>query len=300
MEQFYPHKKNYEIKVGIIAVIALLSVALGYSWLKDYFSYKQYSQLKISFSDANDLQPGDAVTIRGVEKGRVKSLEVEEDHVLVVALVKLKQPLREGTHYTVREGDLMGKRQLEIMPGTGMKLINLAQIQAGDDSSGLMDLVSNLNETIVIMDDLVSRFSKQNGLFSNIESTVSSSEKVVANANDVILKNSENVTIVMQNLLKTSRELSTLIDQNKTSINKSLSLAPEVLDKMNKNLSSLEKITTNFAQISDRLNTGDGSVQRLMNDKEFYKALLKTTQQVDSLLQDVKAHPSRYFKVKVF
>jgi phospholipid/cholesterol/gamma-HCH transport system substrate-binding protein len=300
MEQFYPHKRNYEAKVGIIAVIALLSLVLGYSWLKDYFALKDYSQIKISFSNANDLKPGDVVTVRGVEKGHVKSLEVGTDRVVVVALVKLNEPLKEGSHYSVREGDLMGKRQLEIMPGTGQDPIDLAQIQIGDESSGLMDLISNLNTTINTIDNLVSRFTKDKGLISNIESTVASSEKVVSNANEVILKNSENVTVVLQNLLKTSKELSNLLEHNKTSINKSLELAPEVLDKMNKNLSSLEKITENFVQISDKLNTGDGSVQHLMNDKEFYKTLLKTTQELDSLLIDVKANPTRYFKVKVF
>jgi phospholipid/cholesterol/gamma-HCH transport system substrate-binding protein len=300
MEQFYPHKRNYEVRVGIITVIALLSLVLGYSWLKDYFALKDYTQVKISFANANDLKPGDAVTVRGVEKGHVKSLDVEPGHVLVVALVKLTQPLREGTHYSVREGDLMGKRQLEIMPGSGQNLINLKDVQYGDESSGLMDLVTNLNTTIVTLDNLVSRFTQKDGLISNLESTVASSEEVVSNANQVILKNSESVTVVLHNLLKTSKELSNLLEQNKEAINKSFDLAPEVLGKMNKNLTSLEQITDNFVQISNKLNTGDGSVQRLMNDKEFYKTLLKTTQELDSLLIDVKAHPTRYFKVKVF
>jgi len=300
MEQFYPQKRNYEVRVGIIAFIALLSLVLGYSWLKDYFSLKSYTQLKISFANANDLKPGDVVTVRGVEKGHVKSLDVEADRVVVTVLVKLKQPLKVGTHYSVREGDLMGKRQLEILPGSGVNLIKLDEIQYGDESSGLMDLISNLNSTIITMDNLVARFTKDKGLIANLESTVANSEKVVDNANQVILKNSESVTVVMQNLLKTSRELSNLLETNKASINKSFALAPEVLEKLNRNLSTLEQVTTNIAQISEKLNTGDGSVQKLMNDKEFYRTLLKTTQELDSLLQDVKAHPTRYFKVKVF
>lgn len=300
MEQFYPHKRNYEVKVGIIVVIALLSLLLGYSWLKDYFSLKSYTQIKISFMNANDLKPGDVVTVRGVEKGHVKSLEVDNERVLVVALVKLKQPLREGTRYSVREGDLMGKRQLEILPGTGQNYLDLNLVQNGDESSGLMDLISNLNRTVISLDNLASRFTKENGLISNIESTVANSEKMAANANQVILKNSENVTIVLQNLLKTSRELSNLLEQNKSSINESLALAPEVLDKLNRNLSSFEQVTNNFVEISNKLNTGEGSMQKLMNDKEFYNSLLKTTQELDSLLQDVKANPKRYFKIKVF
>ncbi|HNX00424.1 MAG TPA: MlaD family protein [Candidatus Cloacimonadota bacterium] len=300
MEEYYLHKRNYEIKVGIIAVIALLSMLLGYSWLKDYFNMRSYTTLKISFSSVDDLKPGDAVLVRGVEQGRVKSLEVETDKVVVTVLVKLKNPLREGTRYAVREGDLMGKRQLEILPGSEDKLVDITKVQYGDSTSGLMDLISSLNYTMVEVNSLVDRFSKDNGLIANLEATVASSENVAANANQVILKNSESVTMVMQNLLKTSRELSSIIESNKGSINKSLALAPDVLEKLNKNLDSLEVITGNVIQFSNNLSKGDGSVQKLMNDKEFYQSLMKTSQELESLLKDIKANPKRYFKIKVF
>lgn len=300
MEQYYLHKRNYEIKVGIVAVIALLSLVLGYSWLKDYFELRNYTTIKISFISVDDLKPGDAVLLRGVEKGRVKSLEVEPGRVIVTALVKLQDPLHEGTTYAVREGDLMGKRQLEILPGDGSSILDITQVQNGDESSGLMDLISNLNTMLNTLDNLVTRFTKDNGLISNLENTVASSEKVAANANQIILKNSEGITVVMHNLMKTSQELSDILDENKSSINKSIALAPDVLDKLNKNLDSLEVITGNFVQISNKLNKGDGTVQKLMNDEELYKSLMKTTTELESLLKDIKAHPTRYFKIKVF
>ena len=195
---------------------------------------------------------------------------------------------------------MMGKRQLEILPGSEDKLVDITKVQYGDSTSGLMDLISSLNYTMVEVNSLVDRFSKDNGLIANLEATVASSENVAANANQVILKNSESVTMVMQNLLKTSRELSSIIESNKGSINKSLALAPDVLEKLNKNLDSLEVITGNVIQFSNNLSKGDGSVQKLMNDKEFYQSLMKTSQELESLLKDIKANPKRYFKIKVF
>ena len=47
----------------------------------------------------------------------------------------------------------------------------------------------------------------------------------------------------------------------------------------------------------EKINKGEGSVGMLVNDQKLYKNLTSASGSLDSLLQDMEAHPKRYFSV---
>jgi phospholipid/cholesterol/gamma-HCH transport system substrate-binding protein len=49
-----------------------------------------------------------------------------------------------------------------------------------------------------------------------------------------------------------------------------------------------------------KIETGDGTMGRLLNDPGVYNELRQSLARLDSLIADVKANPKRYINVKVF
>jgi phospholipid/cholesterol/gamma-HCH transport system substrate-binding protein len=49
-----------------------------------------------------------------------------------------------------------------------------------------------------------------------------------------------------------------------------------------------------------KLEQGDGTLGKLMNDKELYSNLTSASRELDLLLQDFRLNPKRYVNVSVF
>ena len=49
-----------------------------------------------------------------------------------------------------------------------------------------------------------------------------------------------------------------------------------------------------------KLEKGEGSVGQLLNNDSLYDNINKAAASLDRLLEDVKAHPSRYINITIF
>lgn len=71
-----------------------------------------------AFLDAGGLDAGDWVEVAGVKVGQVSGIEIEADHVIVAFDIDSDLPISESSAATVKIGDLLGSKFLEItVPG---------------------------------------------------------------------------------------------------------------------------------------------------------------------------------------
>ena len=52
--------------------------------------------------------------------------------------------------------------------------------------------------------------------------------------------------------------------------------------------------------IAAKVNNGEGTAGRLVNDKELYDRMNRMVEDVDALVKDLKEHPGKYIKFSVF
>ena len=62
----------------------------------------------------------------------------------------------------------------------------------------------------------------------------------------------------------------------------------------------VNKTLANVEQVTQKLNSNEGSLGLLMRDKSLYNNLNATAASADSLLTDLKAHPKRYVHFSIF
>ena len=130
---------------------------------------------------------------------------------------------------------------------------------------------------------------------------------------DPALRNTlHNVEGMTDNLNATSRELKTL----SASLNREM---PTMMNKANGVLDNTQQLTHNLSQIdvaamnakvnqtlanveqmTQKLNSNEGTLGLLMRDPTLYYNLAATTASADSLLTDLKAHPKRYVHFSIF
>jgi hypothetical protein len=76
------------------------------------------------------------------------------------------------------------------------------------------------------------------------------------------------------------------------------------LDRLNRGLASLEQTSATLDTVATKLNEGDGTAGRLLNDPSLYLRLDSAAARTNTLLRDFQRDPGRYLNdmtlVKVF
>ena len=65
-------------------------------------------------------------------------------------------------------------------------------------------------------------------------------------------------------------------------------------------ITQTNKTLVNLQSLLDKVNTGQGSLGLLVNDKQLYTNLTHATDNLDKLMIDLKANPKRYVNFSVF
>ena len=65
-------------------------------------------------------------------------------------------------------------------------------------------------------------------------------------------------------------------------------------------IASLQTAVGELTTTLKKLNSGNGTAAKLLNDADMYKELKNTITSLNTLVDDVRIHPKRYINVSVF
>ncbi len=298
--KFHQNKKNIEFRVGFFSIIAILILAISYSWFTGVMENRKYTTIKVHFKNAGNLEIGSDVTMNGVKKGRVKDLQVSSDGVVVHLLVELDFPMQESTEFYILESNLMGDVLVEIIPGKGEGTLNLAEIQTGEKSYGLTKLVAELSEVVNGLESMMNGIYDNDGFLQNLRAVVDTSLVIVSKISSSYNRNSAEIEKMIANSSAISENLARLISENEENITETITQTADVMKDIKTTLTEMEKASSNIQAITEKILQEDNSLNKLITEKELYENLLNATANLDSLLKDIKKNPKKYFKIKVF
>lgn len=150
---------------------------------------------------------------------------------------------------------------------------------------------------------------------SNLASMTGSMDQIMRKSQNNLSKTIDNMAIVTSSLAATNNDIESLI-KNLSDISQQLVDAnlgetfgktSETFDHTNALLEEL-KTTANNANTSlnsvndllAKMDNGNGSVSKLLNDPEIYNNLEATSRHLALLLQDLRLNPKRYVRLSVF
>ena len=300
MSDFYQDQRKIELRVGIIAVICIIILVIGYAWLRNALNLHAMTELKVRFTNAQGIEVGDKVAVNGMEAGRVNRITQLSDGVLLTSRLNLKYPIRQGARFIIQDSNLMGGKQLDIINSDDGKPIDSKQIQNGESSYGMTALLNTAAITMQQINTLLNELNKPGGLFTEVQSTFNETKNTFGKVNATLDASKENFNNALKDISSSARQLNELISQNKPNLDKSIAMAPNVLQKAQATLDSLQAASSALQNTITEISKGKGTLSSLIQDDKLYRNLLQSTARLDSLLIDIKHNPKRYFKIKVF
>ena len=285
-------KITTEAKVGIMITFSFTLFIVIVALLAQYNINRSGYHIRLYFTFLNDLKVGSSVKIGGgIDIGQVVEINQSQDKTEVKIWIDNNYRLSKSTSFAIYTTGLIGE-----------KYINVIVPAVPDDTGYLADGDIKYGIDPASFDRMMQTFQSflrdQDGGEILADIFVNSS-KFVENMNDIVEDNKYDVksSVVMakstiENLNVQTREL--MFNVNKLAKNMS-DISTDNKADIDSTLKNLSQTTASLNKLVYRLESGRGTVGRLMYDEDIYNNLRDASIYARDLFYDLKQDPSKLF-----
>ena len=300
-------KLTREVKTGILALGGIFLFIFGYNFLKNSSIFENARTFYVKYSSVDGLAPSAPVTINGLQVGTVRSIDFLDasGELLVTFAVDNDFQFAKSSVVEIYSSGFISGNNLGIIPDFS----NSDMAKSGDTLSGRIKpgMMDGLMKTLdPIQSGLVQTLTKVDTLLNNINAVMDEDTK------ENLRQSVANLNASMASFRNASRNIDQLLADNKAGLDSTFanldrttanfaqfsdSLAQVNIQAM---MADLEGMLAKFNAVADKIERGEGSVGKLLNDEELYNNLTGASAQLEALLEDMKLNPKRYVHFSLF
>jgi phospholipid/cholesterol/gamma-HCH transport system substrate-binding protein len=295
--------RTREIQVGVTVLVALGITLWGVTWLKQLSLARRVRVWHVTFPQTGGLSTSDEVQVNGLRKGNVQSVALVRDHVSVDLALASDIALTTDCRVAVRNVGMMGEKVIAVdlhasgapyaatdtIPGIYEK--GIPEVMAG--VGGTIDAISELATQLKALADALDKNGNLTQTLTNLHDT---SEELKA----AVVENRAQLRLTIANFNASSRTVKSLTTDREAELRKAL-------DSFERSAAGLERLTlrldslrATLQSVSGKVDRGDGSLGKLVNDPRLYDEARQTVTELKALIADIKTNPKKYVQVKVF
>jgi len=291
-------KTRDDILVGVVITVALALAAVGSLWLARGGLSKGYP-LYAQFKWGAGLKTGAPVWVSGAAIGYVSDVQFRPDGSLLTELrIQSDQPIPKNSPATVIPNGIFGDVAVNFTPVlTGGRYVAGDTVVTGPPAPGLTQLTAKADSISTSVNHITTALDKElvaGGGLADLRNTLAGTNKLVTELTGIAAEQSRQLTMTMTSL----RRATSAVDSAK--IDSTLSNLRSASANVNTLTRSLDSTTAALNQIVAKVDSGNGSAAKLINDPALYNDVHALLGRIDSLVADVKKNPKRYINVKVF
>lgn len=313
-------RKKREVKLGILITVALFIFVWGINYLRGTDIFTPQIRFHIVYEDVTGLMETNPVTINGVNVGQVHRIAFHPDgsgKVVVTATVdrQIDIPVNSMARLT---SEIVGTNKIVVALGDHQELISSGDTLTGIKEPGMTEqieaqigpvrdqavrLMGQADTLLVALNDILREENRERitaGMESfeitmkQMESTATQLDRTMSAELNRFSRIMEHAEAILHNL-----------DDNQEVINHILENISDVSDQFTSDefqqtISQANFAITELSIILEKINEGEGSAGMLIQDESLYHNLSNASDELEKLLEDIRKHPGRYFRISVF
>jgi phospholipid/cholesterol/gamma-HCH transport system substrate-binding protein len=292
-------KTRDEVLVGLVVTAAIVVTVLGSLWLARGGLSKGYP-LYAKFPWGAGLKQGQPVLLVGVNVGYVDQVDLHQDGTLVTTLrIQKSYQVPITSKATVVPNGIFGDMAIAVTPSRpDQRSFKPADtIPIGPSTPGIAELTSkadSITRSVNAMTSALEHEMVAGGGIRDLRNTIGATNRMVNEFAAVASEQSRQLTATMTSLRRATSAIDPAkVDSTITNFRSaSANLAAMSTD--------LKQTTSKLDAIIAKVDSGNGSAAKLLNDPGVYNDVRHLLQRMDSLVADIKKNPKRYINVKVF
>jgi len=260
-------KFSIEAKVGVFVIIGI--VILSYMSMKiGKIPFKRDAgyELQVRFVSASGLKEDVPVEIAGVEVGRIRHISLVDDKAQVTLWIRPDVKLTRDVTAAIRTKGILGDKYVELIPGTPSS----PEMKAGDrivqtqPTTDMDTLVTILGETAKDIQRITSTLTRVIGTSegeTNFRLILDNMKDLSIALNETIQSNRHDITRLVANLSDFSEKLKEIGDTDSDDVH-------VIVQNVREASEHLQTLTAGLNQISNRINSGRGTIGKLIQNEE--------------------------------
>ena len=292
-------RRRDEVLVGLFTTVAIIILALASIWLVRGGLNRGYL-LHSRFAWGSGIKQGAPVWLVGVTVGAVDKVDLDQNGTLVVTYrIQRQYRVPMGSVATIVPNGFFGDMAIALTPPRP----NPVAYEPGDTipiglaSAGLQALLQRADTLTsalsVMMGALKTQFVDSGGI-REMRRTAFALNRVLESFNQIASIQSRE----LQQTLVALRSRVNAVDSSR--IDSTMKAFQSSAASLQAISGELQNASTRFNTILTKVESGDGSIAKLMNDPGLYNDLRKIATRVDSLMLDLMKNPRKYLKFSVF
>jgi phospholipid/cholesterol/gamma-HCH transport system substrate-binding protein len=332
-------KRRPDFIVGLTVVLTVSTLIASVLWVQQSDPTRRRQRVVARFNDVGNARVGNAAVIRGVRAGRIQSIELGDDGAVLVHLTLDKGTrLPKNPAVLLNESSLFGEWQATIMEREALPRDESVQRQIeATDGNGSMpgatlpdiakltavagriagDVAAVAGRVEVAFDPAAAtelRSSIRN--FATLSATLAGTVREHAGDLDSLSLQLRDAVLSLNKTAHTTQQIANRVDSSMTSgelrnlildlgaAASELRAATTTINKMSAQFAGTQNRLDSFLDNGDavlvKINTGQGSLGRLVNDSSLYVGSDSLLTALRALVGEVRANPKRFFNLSVF
>ena len=300
-------KISNETKVGILTIVSLTLLIVGFNFLKGKNVFNHEKHLYAVFSDLGSLRKSNEVKMKGLPVGTVyEYTEIDKNLSGIIVTITLKRDVNiPKDSKTTIESELLGSTYLNIAQGSSTEFLKDGDTLVTDRTSSFFtDVKSQISPTLTRVRDVLDSVKRALGGLNNIFE-----KDTKGNIQDII-RNLKVTTVSLNKLLdaesgalaatlENANSISNNLKKNNDSITATISSIKRAADKFSNlevqpTVDTLKSSIVEFKNLITKFGNDQGTLGLLLKDRGLYDQLNKLALGLEILVDDLRVNPKRY------
>jgi phospholipid/cholesterol/gamma-HCH transport system substrate-binding protein len=301
-------KITKEIKTGVLVMTGLVMTIFSFNYLKGINLLEKSRHFIVVYDNVEGLVASNPVTINGFKIGNVQKINLSADgsnKLEIKLIIDNEVEFSKSSKAELYETGLIGGKAIAIIPNyQDGSIAESGDYLQGTIKPGLTELV---NQKLTPLQD-------------KLESAIQNADKVVLNINELLSDDTKtslqqsilNFKNISESLNETTNNVNSIILNNSNAIENSLKnieSSSKNINEITKSvsdanvsdlISKLNSTVSNFNLALNKINNGNGSVSKLLENDAIFNNLEKATSELEALINDIKVNPNRYVHFSIF
>ena len=301
-------KITKEIKTGVLVITGLVMTIFSFNYLKGINLLEKSRHFIVVYDNVEGLVASNPVTINGFKIGNVQKINLSADgsnKLEIKLIIDNEVEFSKSSKAELYETGLIGGKAIAIIPNyQDGSIAESGDYLQGTIKPGLTELV---NQKLTPLQD-------------KLESAIQNADKVVLNINELLSDDTKtslqqsilNFKNISESLNETTNNVNSIILNNSNAIENSLKnieSSSKNINEITKSvsdanvsdlISKLNSTVSNFNLTLNKINNGNGSVSKLLENDAIFNNLEKATSELEALINDIKVNPNRYVHFSIF
>lgn len=300
-------KMSNEVKVGITVLLAFLVAIVGFRFMRDVPIFRQTLEISTTFDRGDGISQGSTVNVKGVKVGSVRTVQLTpENRVRVIMRLDGTTQIPKGSIAQLTSLGIVEGKSVVIQLGDSDEMVEFGdEIEGvyvesitevlgsrGDEIAG--DVSESLSELNIFLRQLNATFDDE--ARTSLDETLMNASKATQQIASILEDKQDDIDRAISSGTRMLSQLDTLATDNRARVDSIMTSLEKNINELEGLRLEMESATSNLNVILEKINNGDGTLGKLVNDPSMYDNLDELAIEIKNLVKGINENPGRYLR----